>query len=459
MSYAKKIACLGGGSLYFPFALPDIVMQQALSGSEVVLYDLELEKAERMAAMGRRLAADAGTGMTVRAAATLADALDGTDYALSSIGGSGAEITPDVYSSYYHAADVRICAEFGVQQVVGDTCGPAGMMMGLRSIPAYLQICHAMEKYCPQAILLNHSNPMAPLCRAMRKYSGINVIGICHGVQGGIAHAGRLLDIPAHELSCTWIGTNHYYWFTSVKHRGVDVYPQLKARMAELWDSPTPQQMTHQLSKIYDHCFVYPQDDHIVEFYPFLTQAPSVDVLPYQLSDAAHTHGNAGQAVPATPGHVSSEDRSAFFEKYQAILDQTMLPDATTATLNEDIGGMLRAFATGERHVCIVNVPNQGSIPNLPATALVEVEGVTDATGVRPLVMGEAPMVLKGILEKRFVWQELVADAGATGSRAAALQAMMVDEQAIWPDKAAALLDALLAASKDLLPQFTTAVG
>lgn len=456
MPYAKKIACLGGGSLYFPFALPDIVMQRDLAGSELVLYDLELEKAERMAAMGRRLAAEAGTGMTVRAAATLDDALDGTDYALSSIGGSGAEITPDVYSSYYHAADVRICAEYGVQQVVGDTCGPAGMMMGLRSIPAYLHICHAMEQRCPKAILLNHSNPMAPLCRAMRKYSGINVIGICHGVQGGIHHAAHLLGISPRELSCTWIGTNHYYWFTSVMHHGEDVYPRLKAAMAERWDTPSPQQMTHQLSRIYEHSFVYPQDDHIVEFYPFLAQAASFETLPYQLTESGHQVGVAAQGVP---GSLSADGRRAFFEKYQAILDETTLPEGREdAAYNEDIGGMLSAFATGRRHVCIVNIPNQGAIPNLPATALVEVEGVTDETGVRPLVMGEAPMLLKGILEKRFVWQELVADAGATGSRTAALQAMMLDEQAIWPNKAAALLDALLAASKDLLPQFSATV-
>ncbi len=264
-----------------------------------------------------------GTGMTVRAAATLAEALDGTDYALSSIGGSGGEITPDVYSSYYHAADVRICARFGIQQVVGDTCGPAGMMTGLRAIPAYLQICREMERRCPKVILLNHSNPMAPLLPGTAQILRHQRIGICTRVQGGIRHAGELLGIPPRELSCTWIGTNHYYWFTSVRHHAEDVYPRLKAAMAERCATASPQQMTHQLSCIYEHCFVYPQDDHIVEFYPFLTQAASFDELPYQLaSEGHHVHDGAHQTELPTPGRASADDRRAFFANYQAILDE-----------------------------------------------------------------------------------------------------------------------------------------
>ncbi len=111
-------------------------------------------------------------------------------------------------------------------------------------------------------------------------------------------------------------------------------------------------------------------------------------------------------------------------------------------------------MASGRRLVCIVNTANGSAIPNLPATAEVEVEAVTETGGARALTMGEAPMVLKGILEKRFVWHELVADAAATGDRSVALQAMMVDEMAIEPGRTAALLDELLAASRDLLPAF-----
>ncbi|MCC6446564.1 MAG: hypothetical protein IT210_24310 [Armatimonadetes bacterium] len=455
MSVSRKIALLGAGSLYFPHAIPDILLSEELAGSEMVMYDLDTEKAERMAAMARRLAESAGTRFSVKAAGSLPEALDGADFAVTSIGGSGAEVSRNVYSSYFHLADVRICAQYGVQQLVGDTCGPAGMMMALRSIPAYLDICREMERLCPKAILINHSNPMAALCRAMRKYSNIQVIGLCHGVQGGIVYAAGLLGVPPEELCCTWVGTNHYYWYTRVTHRGEDVYPALMERVAAATDRPK-EQLSRALSLIYGHQIVYPEDDHIIEFYPFLTQVPEgPQALPYHLPEAAKAFGN--DPAQPDPAHEppAPELRAEFFRHYQEILDRRELPAKQDDSITgEGLGALIGAIANGRRHLCIANLANQGAIPNLPATAEVEVEAVTDYCGIRPLHMGDAPLILKGILEKRFVWQELVADAAATGSRKAALQAMMVDEMAIWPEKAEALLDALLSASQSLLPQF-----
>jgi alpha-galactosidase len=451
---AKKIVCLGGGSLYFRRAIPDLLVTEDLAGSEIVVYDLDDEKAALVAGMGQRIAAEAETGCTVRAADGLADAVDGADFAVSSIGGSGAEVTQRVYQSHYHAADIRIPQKYGIQQVVGDTCGPAGMMMGLRSIPAYMEICREMEKRCPRVVLFSHSNPMAVLCRAMTKYTDITTIGVCHGVQGGIKYAAEILELPPEELNCAWVGTNHYYWLTRVTHQGRDLYPELMARVAEL--EPTPARaMARDLSLIYGYQILYPQDDHIIEFYPFGAQCRSLDELPYDLAEHARKRDIDEDTPMPSAEPPSPEVREAFFAEYAGMMDDTKLPEKQDDTLTaEGIGAMVSAIATGRRQVCIVNIPNEGAIPNLPATALVEIEGVTDSTGVRGVSMGECPLVLKGILEKRFVWQELVADAAVTGDRNLALQALMVDEMAIPPKQSEAMLDELLAASKDLLPQF-----
>jgi len=451
---AKKIVCLGGGSLYFRRAIPDLIVTEELAGSEIVVYDLDGEKAALVAGMGQRIAAEAATGCTVRAATGLADAVDGADFAVSSIGGSGAEVSQRVYTSGYHTADILIPRKYGIQQVVGDTCGPAGMMMGLRSIPAYIEICREMEERCPGVVLFSHSNPMAVLCRAMNKYTDITTIGVCHGVQGGIKYAAEILELPPKELVCTWVGTNHYYWLTSVSHQRRDLYPELMQRVAEL--EPTPARvMARDLSLIYGYQILYSQDDHIIEFYPFGAQCRSLDELPYDLAEEARKFG-VEETAPA-PGvePPAPEVREAFFTEYAGMMDATKLPKKQDDTITtESIGSMISAIATGRRQVCIVNIPNEGAIPNLPATALVEIEGVTDATGVRGVSMGECPMVLKGILEKRFVWQELVADAAVTGDRNLALQALLMDEMAIEPRQSEAMLDELLEASKDLLPAF-----
>ncbi len=455
MAEAKKIVCLGGGSVYFKRAVPDLLVNRDLAGSEIVLYDIDREKVEAMADVHRGLAAEAGTGCAVRATDDLADAVDGADFAISSIGGSGAAIASRVYQSPYHAADLRIPAKYGIRQIVGDTCGPAGMMMGLRSIPAYIEICREMERRCPHAILFNHSNPMAVLCRAMVKYTDITVIGICHGVQAGIRYAAQILEVDPRELSCTWVGTNHYYWFTRVLHRGRDVYPELMRRIRES-DADEGRRMTRDLSRAYGYQVVYPQDDHAIEFYPWMAQADDLSELPYDMPGKAeerwsHMPDEAPSGAPAPP-----EVRESFMAEYRELIADVTLPDGPSDTLmGEGVGEMIAAIATGRRLVCIANIPNGGCVPNLPDHSLLEVEALTDWGGVRGLQMGEAPPVLKGMLEKRIVWHELVADAAVSGDRELVVQACLVDEMSIPPDRTEHMVDELLAASRDLLPQFT----
>lgn len=446
----KKIALLGSGSLYFTEVIPDLIAHDELEGSEVTLYDIDSEKSQRMAAMGRRLLAEAGRRLTLRHAATLAEALDGADFALSSIGGSGAEMTRNVYSSYYHTCDIQIPARYGIYQIVGDTGGPAGMMMGLRAIPAYLAVCREMEKRCPKVVYFNHSNPMAVLCRAIRKYTPIAVIGICHGVQIGIRNAAEKLGVPAEELECRWVGTNHYYWFTSVRHRGRDVYPELRRRTVP----KAGRRLSARLSAIYGNDIVYPEDDHLWEFYPFAARVSGWDALPYGLDDIV-AHWNSPSAAADHRFEPTDEVRREFLAKYQEILDRTALgQEPKSSVLGEAMARKIAAIAAGRREVVVVNIPNGGIVPNLSPSAILEVEAVTDSQGVRGIHQEEAPVALKGILEKRFAWQELVADAGVRGDRNLALQALLLDEMAILPDDGERMLDELLAASRDLLPQF-----
>ncbi len=132
---SKKIACLGGGSMYFRGALADLAVTEGLAGSEITLYDIDREKVELMGRLGARLADLSGTGLRVRVCSDLADAVDGADFAVSSIGGAG-KSGGHVYGTSLHKQDLLIPARYGIYQLVGDTGGPAGMMMGPRNIPS-----------------------------------------------------------------------------------------------------------------------------------------------------------------------------------------------------------------------------------------------------------------------------------------------------------------------------------
>jgi alpha-galactosidase len=452
---AKKIVCLGGGSLYFGQVLANLVATSGLAGSEVTLYDLDREKAEIMAQTGARLAREADLDLRVRACAELADAVDGADFAVSSIGGGGATSALSIHGSPYHQVDLTIPARYGIYQIVGDTGGPAALMMALRTISIYLDIAAELEKSCPDVIFINHSNPMAPLCRALHKHTRLRgTIGLCHGVQNGIVHVSRILQVPPEELETVWIGTNHYYWFTRLRHRGRDVYPDLWRRLAEL-DQEPGRVLSRRLSEIYGYKIVYPQDDHIVEFYPYLAQAPDPKHLPYGLEPPIDLTG----ATPATSTRASDGDparrRQAYLAELRAALDQRRPDPADVHPIRgENVGRLIEAIATGRRVVHIVNVPNRGAVPNLPDYAVLEVEGVTDSQGVRPIVAGEAPINLAGLLQKRIAWQELVADAAATGDRRLALQALLLDEMTLRPEQAELMLGELLSASKPMLARF-----
>jgi alpha-galactosidase len=302
---------------------------------------------------------------------------------------------------------------------------------------------------------------MAVLCRAMIKHSGIqNVIGVCHGVQEGIMDVADLLGLDAHELDVIWIGTNHYHWFTRIRHKGVDVYPEVRRRLAERRDLKG-RRMTQRLSEAYGYQIVYPPDDHALEFYPFFGRLPGASSAPYGYGEELAERYAALEEMALAPspvdesGSEKAAQREAQLGEFEERLSRVVLPEAPSDQLTgEGLGSLIEAISLGRRQVQIVNIPNRGAVPNLPDEAVLELEAVTDSCGVRGIYTGEAPLSLKGILEKRIAWQELVVEAGVKGDRNLALQALLLDEMAILPEQAEDMLSALLAASKDALPQF-----
>jgi len=272
---AKKIVLLGGGSAFFRTVIGELAITEELSGSDVVFYDIQEPPMEMIAKYGRRAVQQTGVDLNISWTTDLAEAVDGADFAVSSIGVSG----PD---RKYHELDITIPAKYGIFQTTGDTTGPGGLFAGFRSIPIFLGICREMEKRCPDVVFLNHSNPMVMICRAMIKHSGIKkVIGLCHGAQGTIAYLARVLEVPVHELDVITVGLNHLLWVTRLRHHGEDLYPTLKEKLDAI-EPPAGRIFCKKLFDIYGY---YPvnEDRHIIEFYPFLLQAKSSEELPYGL--------------------------------------------------------------------------------------------------------------------------------------------------------------------------------
>ncbi len=435
MNKKLKIALLGGGSLYFESVIKEIAMTPELAGSEIMLFDPDARRMEIMRQVGVRIAALTSSGLAVRSTNQCVRALDGADFAVASIGVHGP-------GHRWHKADSDAVAKFGIIQTTGDTVGPSGLSQALRIIPIFADIARKMEKYCPDAILLNHSNPMSPICRAVAKYSKIRAIGYCHNVAGGIRYFAEALGVDGRELDVTAAGPNHCVWLLGIRHRGRDMYPVLRRRLAAR-PSPARQQFSDEVFNLFG---LYPigGDRHIIEFFPHARRASKTKNIPYGLqwrSDMIRANALAAE--------LSKEPRA--IELKAAGKKPIELPKENSP---EAMGRQIKALAFGPDMVHYVNVPNRGAVSNLPDWAVVELKAVVGQGGAQPMQVGELPAAAARWSAAQLYAHELTVEAAVEGSRAKALMALACDPMIRDFHEARAIFDALIKVQAGRLDRF-----
>lgn len=430
-----KIALIGAGSHFFESVLLEIAQTPELVGSELSLYDIDLGRMALIEQVGNRISEHFTAGLKLTAARELGEALDGADVAISSIGVHGIGFSN-------HIRDVKAVAELGIMQTTGDSVGPSGISQGLRIIPHYLELARAMEKYCPDCTLLNHSNPMGAIVRAVTKYSKIKAIGYCHSVAFGLNAYGKLLGIEPSELDYTVAGVNHMVWLITLRHKGRDIYPELKAKILED-EAPAGRIFTKELLEA-TGLLMPGGDRHIIEFFPH-ARRPSV---PQEID-----YGMKWRADMIAAGLVSEELTTAATKlrarasgEEPLIIPKQMSPEA--------MGLQIKALKLGPDKLHLVNVPNQGAVTNVPPWAVMELKCVIGMHGAQPVHMGELPAVAARWTLAQVYAHELMIDAAAEGSRAKALQALACDPMVRDFREARAVLDALVAAQGDGLAPF-----
>ena len=223
----KKIAFIGAGSLGFTTAtVRDLLIFPAFKECEFALMDINPENLKNITDIIKRVVAEMGCEDTckVTSHSSRADALKDADGVLCTVFNGDIDI-------WRH--DIEVPKKYGVDINVGDTRNVAGIFRALRNIPLMLDICRDIEKYCPRAVFLNYTNPMAMLCNAMQKHSNVEVTGLCHSVQGTIKMLSDWLQIPREEIDYKCMGINHMAFYTVLSHKGRDLYPDLKKLVSE----------------------------------------------------------------------------------------------------------------------------------------------------------------------------------------------------------------------------------
>lgn len=432
-----RIAFIGAGSMTFATKLVgDLLSFEALEDSDIALMDVDADRLEATRSAAEAMVEKGGVDATVEATTDRREALAGADYVLNMINVGGEEPFEN---------EIRIPEAYGVEQAIGDTLGPGGIFRALRTLPTLLDIVRDMEELCPDAYLLNYTNPMAILCWALFEETDVETVGLCHSVPHTVEAIASYLDVPQDEIDYWVAGINHMAWFLQLDHRGEDLYPRLLQAMEEenVYNRDTVR------FELLDHfgAFVTESSHHNSEYHPYFRTDPELikeltgDGYAERMATATYLEGwrersrerdAAGTAVD--PAEVEIK-RS---EEYASRLIHSIETD-TPRRLNLNVSNRTRA------------------IENLPSEACVEVPCLVDGTGVRPCSVGELPTQLAGLNQSHVTVQQLTVEGYVREDPDSIYQAVKLD-----PLTAAALdlptihemTDELVTANAAYLPDF-----
>jgi alpha-galactosidase len=375
-----------------------------------------------------------GIGLTATGTTDQREALDGADYVVVSISTGGFESM---------RPDVEIPEKYGIRQSVGDTVGPGGIVRALRNIPVLVGIARDMEDCCPDAWMLNITNPMTALCRAVTRETSIKTVGLCHEVTNCRFQLSQLLERDFREFHLDVTGVNHLPLITRLQVGDDDGFALLAALPEKLDDQG--RQLLLDTNRVKFELLrrfgVLPAagDRHLVEFFPgFLTE-------------------DSGWGKRWGVGLTTIEHREQWLDYYKAEFAELRASvKIPTTPSGEMVAPLIDSVITGKERRLPLNLPNAGQCPDLPNDVVVESVCTCDGDGVRGTGETRAPFAMGEWLRRISSSQEATVDAARTGSRAKVVEAMLLDPLAgrIDFDRLEQMTDEMIAATSRWLPQF-----
>ena len=437
-----KIALVGGGSYQWgPKIILDVALKPELRGGTLVLHDINAEALDDMFDWGEKALNQVDADLQLEKTLRVEDALEGADFVVLSISTGGLDAT---------ALDLEIPAQYGVVQTVGDTVGPGGHFRALRNIPVVVEIARTMERICPYAVLLNLTNPLTALTRAVTKASSIRAVGLCHELFSTLSMLSKMLDAPEESINVRVAGVNHFIWVTDVSVRGRDVTEEAfrrisggEAREIALADAAGDKDpfvntwgFRTELCGLYGY-LPAAGDRHLCEFVPgYLSDEKERERLDLRV----------------TTVDVRRERLAADRERVRRMIrGGEPIP---TGPSREEISDIMAAVWTGEDSVNIVNLPNAGQVRDLPLGAVVETYGALNGTGGSGIVFGELPSPVAALVHPHVFNQEATVQAGLTGDRDLAFRTFVNDPLVASQADARALFDEMFEAHSAYLSQF-----
>ncbi|MEA4945208.1 MAG: alpha-glucosidase/alpha-galactosidase [Propionicimonas sp.] len=425
-----QITFVGAGSVVFTRQLiVDLLRFPDLPTVDLVLFDIDAERLDVALGTARNVARQLGKPLGVRAETDRRRALAGADFVVNMIQVGGIDAT---------RVDLELPARYGLRQTIGDTTGVGGVFRGLRTFPVLTGIAADMAEVCPDAWLLNYTNPMAMNIWWLSVVAPqLKAVGLCHSVYWTVHDLCELIGVPLEGTDYTAGGVNHQAWLTEWSRHGEDLYPRLRAAIAA-----DPELERRVRVEIFGR----------VGYYPTETSEHSSEYLSWFLRSDAQV-----ERYRLQPGEYLgiSEENVREFEQARATLaagGDLELHDEAAEYAPQVIHSML----TGTTRTIHANVVNRGLIDNLPAGAVVEVPALVDAAGVHPQHYGSVPLLGAALNRAYLSVAELAIEAARTGDPRYVRQAVLADPNAsstLTPEQIWALCDDLTAAHASYLPR------
>lgn len=370
-----KITFIGAGSLQFTTELVrDILTFPILEDATFALMDINAERLEWAKRAVEKLITASNCPARVEATLDRAEALRDADVVLTTILAGNTDV-------WRH--DIEIPKKYGVDINVGDTRGPSGIFRFLRTINPMLEIVRDMEKYCPNAVLLNYTNPMAMLCAALQRQTIIPVTGLCHSVQGTAMMLAEWIGAPYEEIDYICAGINHQAWYLEYKWNGEDAYPLIYKAITERPEIYNTEQVRNEMYLALGK-YVTESSGHNSEYNPWFRKRPD-------LIEKYCTHGtgwNPGEYAYILKYYLDAE--TTWQDKVKERLAQPLTAEDLERG-HEYAAYIINALMGGEMFKFNGNVRNTHLITNLPEGACVEVPVAVDKAGFHPIHVGALP--------------------------------------------------------------------
>lgn len=449
----RVLVLIGAGSAVFTRGLlADLISARDLGEWEIRLVDIDEVALGVAADLAEAMVAARGAeaSITVIRSTDRRSVLPGADFVVTCVGVGGRPAWQ---------LDHEVVQRHGIYQPVGDSIMPGGISRLLRTTPVLVEIGRDIADLAPEAHFFNYSNPMTANVQAIHQETGLEVVGLCHGMHHIQRELAQLIDAPFEETSTLYAGINHLTFIYDFRWNGRDAWPLIRERVhRELAETPDPGDIGNIFYEqptawhnpfaweLFDRygAFAAAGDRHVVEFFP------------ERFTGGDYYGKKLGVDAFSLPEILTwGEDR------YQSMKRQALGEEPLDEAIFDRSGGeqeqliaIIRSITFDSREMFSCNVVNRGVVPGLPEWSAVEVPGVATGRGIRPVTVPDLGKPLTAILARRLTSVDLAVEAALTGDRNLVVEAMLADGAIFDADLAATLTDELIEAQEAHLPRF-----